>query len=43
MANCKMPSSQAIYEFLSRNSLSTASYFRVPPVEIIHVGMRLEV
>jgi KUP system potassium uptake protein len=35
--------SQAIYEFLSRNSLSTASYFRIPPVEIIHVGVRLEV
>jgi KUP system potassium uptake protein len=41
--NWRRQASQAIYEFLSRNSLSTASYFRIPPVEIIHVGVRLEV
>ncbi len=34
---------QQVYNFLSRNSLSTSSYFRVPPREIIHVGVRLEV
>jgi KUP system potassium uptake protein len=33
---------QQIFEFLGRNSLSVASYFRVPPREIIHVGVRLE-
>jgi KUP system potassium uptake protein len=33
---------QEIYEFLARNSLSPAKYFRVPPREIIHVGVRLD-
>jgi KUP system potassium uptake protein len=34
---------QQVYEFLRSNSLSTARYFRVPPREIIHVGIRLEI
>jgi KUP system potassium uptake protein len=33
---------QQIFEFMGRNSLSQAAYFRVPPREIIHVGVRLE-
>jgi KUP system potassium uptake protein len=33
---------QQIFDFLGRNSLSVAHYFRVPPREIIHVGVRLE-
>ena len=34
---------QSVFDFLNRNSLSIAQYFRVPPREIIHVGVRLEV
>ncbi len=34
---------QRIFDFLGRNSLSAAHYFRVPPRQIIHVGVRLEV
>jgi KUP system potassium uptake protein len=34
---------QFIYRLLARNSLSAARYFRVPPREVIHVGVRLEV
>jgi K+ transporter len=34
---------QQAYEFLRNNSLSTARYFRVPPNQIIHVGVRLEI
>jgi len=33
---------QQIFEFMGRNSLSQAKYFRVPPGEIIHVGVTLE-
>jgi KUP system potassium uptake protein len=33
---------QQVFDFLGRNSLSVAQYFRVPPREIIHVGVRLE-
>ena len=33
---------QQIFEFMGRNSLSPAKYFRVPPGEIIHVGVQLE-
>jgi KUP system potassium uptake protein len=33
---------QQIYRFLSNNSLSVAEYFRVPPRDVIHVGVRLE-
>ena len=33
----------SIYNFLGRNSLSIAPYFRVPPHEVIHVGVTLEV
>jgi KUP system potassium uptake protein len=32
----------AIFEFLARNSLATDEYFRIPPGDIIHVGVRLE-
>jgi KUP system potassium uptake protein len=32
-----------IYEILGRNSLSVAHYFHVPPDEIIHVGVRLQI
>jgi KUP system potassium uptake protein len=31
------------YNFLGRNSLSVAAYFRVPPREVVHVGITLEV
>ena len=31
-----------VYEFLLHNSVSIAAYFRVPPRQIIHVGVRLE-
>jgi KUP system potassium uptake protein len=34
---------QQIYQFMARNSLSAAEYFRVPPGEIIRVGLRLEI
>jgi KUP system potassium uptake protein len=34
---------EEIYHFLRRNSLSAAQYFRVPPREIILVGVRLEI
>ena len=33
---------QQLFEFMGRNSLSQAKYFRVQPGEIIHVGVRLE-
>jgi len=33
---------QQIFEFMGRNSLSQAKYFRVQPGEIIHVGVTLE-
>jgi KUP system potassium uptake protein len=33
---------QEIFEFMGRNSLSQAKYFRVQPGEIIHVGVKLE-
>ena len=33
---------QQVFEFMGRNSLSQAKYFRVQPGEIIHVGVRLE-
>jgi KUP system potassium uptake protein len=33
---------QEVYEFLANNSLSPARYFRVPPKQIIHVGIRLD-
>jgi KUP system potassium uptake protein len=33
---------QQIFEFMGRNSLSQARYFRVQPGEIIHVGVQLE-
>jgi KUP system potassium uptake protein len=32
-----------IFKFLLRNSLTLAEYFRVPPRQIIHVGVRLEI
>jgi KUP system potassium uptake protein len=32
-----------IFKFLLRNSLNLAEYFRVPPRQIIHVGVRLEI
>jgi KUP system potassium uptake protein len=31
-----------IYDFMRRNSLTAADYFNVPPRQIIHVGVRLE-
>jgi KUP system potassium uptake protein len=34
---------QEIYEFLRNNSLSLARYLRIPPHEIIHVGVRLKI
>jgi KUP system potassium uptake protein len=34
---------QQIFDFLGRNSLSAARYFRVPPREIIHIGLRIEI
>jgi KUP system potassium uptake protein len=33
----------SVYNFLGRNSLSMASYFRIPPREIVHVGVTLKV
>ena len=33
---------QQTFEFMGRNSLSQAEYFRVEPGEIIHVGVKLE-
>jgi KUP system potassium uptake protein len=32
-----------IYEFLKRNSLSATAYFGVPPQEVIHVGVSIEI
>ena len=34
---------QQVFDFLGRNSLPIARYFRVPPREIIHVGVRLQI
>ena len=33
---------ERFYAFLRRNSVSIAEYFRVPPREIVHIGVRLE-
>jgi KUP system potassium uptake protein len=34
---------QRIYDFLRRNSLSAADYFRIPPREVVHSGLQLDV
>ena len=31
-----------IYDFMRRNSMTAADYFQVPPRQIVHVGVRLE-
>jgi len=31
-----------IYDFMRRNSLTVADYFNVPPKQIVHVGLRLQ-
>jgi len=31
-----------VYDFMRRNSLTAADYFNVPPRQIVHVGVRLE-
>jgi KUP system potassium uptake protein len=31
-----------LYDFMRRNSLTAADYFNVPPRQIVHVGVRLE-
>lgn len=31
-----------IYDFMRRNSLTAADYFNVPPRQIVHVGLRLQ-
>jgi K+ transporter len=31
-----------IFDFMRRNSLTATDYFNVPPRQIVHVGMRLQ-